>query len=85
MVACGLLTLVLVPALLPRHAPRGPIRALTWPSLASWIARRRTLVLAVAAAATVALGAASLWLRVDTSLERMRSTTPGRLVRRVRP
>ena len=79
MVACGLLTLVLVPALLPRHAPRGPIRALTWPSLASWIARRRPLVLTVAAAVTVALGAASLWLRVDTSLERMRSTTPGAL------
>jgi uncharacterized protein len=79
MVACGLLTLVLVPALLPRQAPRGPIKALTWPSLASWIARRRTLVLTVAAAATVALGAASLWLRVDTSLERMRSTTPGAL------
>ncbi len=37
MVACGVLTLVLVPALLPRHAPRGPIKALTWPSLASWI------------------------------------------------
>ena len=79
MVACGLLTLVLVPALLPRHAPRGPIKALTWPSLASWIARRRALVLTVSAGATVALGAASLWLRVDTSLERMRSTTPGAL------
>jgi uncharacterized protein len=79
MVVCGLLTLVLVPALLPTHRPRGPIRALTWPSLASWIARRRMLVLAVSAAATVALGAASLWLHVDTSLERMRSTTPGAL------
>ena len=77
MVVCGVLTLVLVPALLPKHTPRGPIRALTWPSLASWITRRRTLVLAVSAAATIALGAASLWLHVDTSLERLRSTTPG--------
>jgi predicted RND superfamily exporter protein len=79
MVACGILTLVLVPALLPRGRPRGTIRALTWPRFAAWIARRRTPVLAVSAIATVLLGAASLRLRVDTSLERMRSTTPGAL------
>jgi predicted exporter len=79
MVACGVLTLVLVPALLPKHPPRGPIRALTWPALATWITRHRALVLAVSAAATVALGTASLWLHVDTSLERLRSTTPGAL------
>lgn len=79
MVACGLLTLVVIPALLPKRPPRGPVRALTWPSLASWITRRRTLVLAGSVAATVGLGTASLWLHVDTSLERMRSTTPGAL------
>ena len=39
MVACGLLTLVLIPALLPKRPPRGPVRALTWPALASWITR----------------------------------------------
>ena len=49
MVACGVLTLVLVPALLPRHRPRGPIRVLTWPSLASWITRHRTRVLVASA------------------------------------
>ena len=79
MVACGVLTLVLVPALLPKQRPRGPIRVLTWPSLASWITGHRAPVLAVSAAVTVALGAASLRLHVDTSLERMRSTTPGAL------
>ncbi len=79
MVACGVLTLVLVPALLPKRPPRGPIRALTWPSLASWITGHRTLVLAVSAVATLALGAASFRLQVDTSLERLRSTTPGAL------
>ena len=79
MVACGVLTLVLVPALLPTHRPRGPIRVLTWPSLASWITKHRTRVLAVSAVVTVGLGAASLRLHVDTSLERMRSTTPGAL------
>ena len=79
MVACGVLTLVLVPALLPRQRPRGPIKALTWPSLAAWITGHRTLVLALSAVATVALGAASFRLHVDTSLERLRSTTPGAL------
>jgi predicted exporter/lauroyl/myristoyl acyltransferase len=77
MVACGVLTLLLVPALLPHGRPRGPIRVLTWPGLAAWIARRRGLVLGASAAATLALGAAAVGLRVDTSLERMRSTTPG--------
>ena len=77
MVACGLLTLVLVPALLPARRPSGPIRVLVWPALASWIVTHRTRVLVVSAVATVALGAASLTLKVDTSLERMRSTTPG--------
>ena len=77
MVACGVLTLVLVPALLPKRRPRGPIRVLTWPSLASWITRHRARVLVVSAVATAALGVASLRLHVDTSLERMRSTTPG--------
>ena len=77
MVACGLLTLVLVPALLPKRRPIGTIRTLVWPSLASWIVKHRTLVLVASAVATVMLGAASLTLNVDTSLERMRSTTPG--------
>ena len=80
MVACGVLTLVLVPALLPTHRPRGPIRVVDV-AVARVLDRRRhrTRVLAVSAVATVALGAASLRLHVDTSLERMRSTTPGAL------
>ena len=79
MVACGILTLLLVPALLPTRRPSGPIKVMIWPSLASWIATHRTRVLATSAVATLVLGAASLFLRVDTSLERMRSTTPGAL------
>lgn len=79
MVVCGLLTLVLVPALLPRRRPRGAIRKLTWPSLAAWIVRRRTGVIVISGIATIVLGAAALRLRVDPSLERMRSTTPGAL------
>ncbi|MEO6238777.1 MAG: MMPL family transporter [Vicinamibacterales bacterium] len=77
MVACGVLTLLLMPALLPKRRPAGPIRVLIWPSLASWIAAYRMRVLVLSAFATVGLGAAALGLRVDTSLERMRSTTPG--------
>ncbi|MEP6592041.1 MAG: MMPL family transporter [Acidobacteriota bacterium] len=77
MVACGVLTLVLVPALLPRQRPRGPIRELTWPQFAAWTTRHRRGVMAVSAVVTVVLGAAALRLHVDTSLDRMRSTTPG--------
>jgi predicted exporter len=79
MVACGLLTLVLVPALLPRRRPETRIRKLTWPSLPIWIAKRRLLVLAASAVMTVALGLASLRLHVDPSLDRLRSTTAGAL------
>ncbi len=79
MVACGVLTLVLVPALLPKQRPRGTITALTWPSFAAWTAKHRLRLIAVSVVLTLVLGAASSRLRVDTSLERMRSTTPGAL------
>ena len=38
MVICGMLTLVLVPALLPRRPPRRAVPALLMPRLADWIA-----------------------------------------------
>ncbi|MGE0448061.1 MAG: MMPL family transporter [Vicinamibacterales bacterium] len=75
MVACGILTLVLVPALLPRSpAPRRV--SLTLPRLAAWIAAHRRAILATATGVTVALAVASLTLRVDPTLERLRSVTP---------
>jgi uncharacterized protein len=77
MVACGILTLVLVPAMLPRRRPSGPIRTLTWPSYAAWVTRRRRAILIGSAALTLAMGAAAFRLHVNTSLERLRSTTPG--------
>jgi predicted RND superfamily exporter protein len=75
MMMCGVLTLVLVPALLPRQTPRRPRPPLLLPRLASWIAHRRTPILAAAAGLTLMLGAAATRLRVDPTLNRLRSTT----------
>jgi predicted RND superfamily exporter protein len=74
MVVCGILTLVMVPALLPRRRPRR-IRALLMPRLASWIERRRGSVLVAAAVLTALLGAAAAHVRVNPTLERLRSVT----------
>ncbi|HEX5473794.1 MAG TPA: MMPL family transporter [Vicinamibacterales bacterium] len=76
MVACGLLTLVLVPAMLPTKPPRRAVKPTVWPWLADWITRHRRLVLVTTAAVTVALAAASLRLHVNASLDRLKSTTP---------
>ena len=75
MAICGVLTLLLVPALLPRHAPRGHTRALRLPGLAAWIAARRRAILVMAAVLTGVLGVSARGLRVDPSLERLRSVT----------
>ncbi len=78
MVACGVLTLVLVPALLPGRAGRPERRGLLeWPRFAAWVAGRRKTLLWIAALLTIALGAASTRLQVNASLERLKSTTPG--------
>jgi predicted RND superfamily exporter protein len=77
MVVCGLLTLVLVPALLSRRTPQRRPRKLIMPSLASFVGRHRTSVLAITALITLALGFAARDLRVNPTLERLRSTTPG--------
>ena len=76
MVLCGVLTLVLVPALLPRRPLRGGA-PLTMPRLAGWISRRRRAIVVAAAALTVASGIAALGLRVNPTLERLRSVTEG--------
>jgi predicted RND superfamily exporter protein len=77
MVACGVLTLVLVPALLPDRV-RGNSRSgvLEWPRFAAWVASHRKPLLWGAAALTVALGGASTRLQVNATLERLKSTTP---------
>ncbi len=75
MMVCGVLTLVLVPALLPRRPPRRPVRALLMPRLAAFIRGRRRLVLAVALLATILLGAAATRIRINPTLDRLRSVT----------
>ena len=75
MVICGVLTLIMVPALLPRRAPRHTIRALLMPGLADWIRKYRRGVIAVGVALTLGLGVAATRLRINPTLERLRSVT----------
>jgi predicted RND superfamily exporter protein len=75
MVICGALTLIMVPALLPRVRPLRRPRTLTMPRLAAWIGRRRVPVTIGAVLLTVVLGAASVRLKVNPTLDRLRSAT----------
>jgi uncharacterized protein len=77
MVACGVLTLALVPALLSTRAPSRSMAPLTAPRLAAWVARHRRVIRIVAVVTTVALALAAFGLRVNPTLDRLRSTTPG--------
>jgi predicted RND superfamily exporter protein len=80
MVACGVLTLFLVPALLPDRARgRSGLGVLEWPRFAAWVARRRTTILWATAVLTLASGGAATRLQVNASLDRLKSTTPGAL------
>ncbi len=74
MVLCGIFTLIQVPALFPRR-----VKKMTPPMTSWWLSRlvfrHATAIIWTAVAVTVALGLASLWLRVDPSLDRLRSST----------
>lgn len=76
MVLCGIFTLFLVPALLPRRVPL-LMRSLTMPRLAVWVERRRMAILGSAAIATIALGITALSVRINPTLDRLRSVTAG--------
>ena len=62
-----------------RHAAapiaRTAQRALVLPGLAAWIARHRTAIIGGSIAATVLLGIAATRIRVNPTLERLRSVT----------
>ena len=55
--------------------PRTVQRALVLPGLAAWVVRHRTAIIADRSSATVLLGAAAARIRVNPTLERLRSMT----------
>lgn len=75
MLLCGVLTLVLVPAVLPRRSPR--TRPLTAWWLSRFVAGRARAILIATAVVTVALALAATRIRVDPSLDRLRARTSG--------
>jgi uncharacterized protein len=74
MMVCGLLTLVLVPALLPATPPALPALTTAW--LPRFVARRRAPILGAAVLITIAAAVAAPRLRIDPSLDRLRATSP---------
>jgi predicted exporter len=74
------LTLIMVPALLPRRRPAVRPRTLTMPRLAAWIGRRRTAVVVTALVVTAVLGAFSVRLHINPTLDRLRSATDAALL-----
>ena len=78
MVACGVLTLVLVPALLPhRPTTRSRFSTLEWPWLADWIRKRRVVLLGHGDRRHDSCSASPRrGCSVNASLDRLKSTTP---------
>ena len=77
MIVCGVLTLLLVPASLSARRPERLPRALVLPAIASFVKKRRGAVLATALVATVVLGYFATTVRINLTLDRLRSVTPG--------
>ena len=81
MAVCGLLTLLLVPALLPRRSRRADApsraRAVAMPRLAASVLRHRRILLVAAAIATVVLALLAGRVRINPTLERLRSVSAG--------
>lgn len=77
MFVCGIATLILVPASLPARAPAQPPRSFTLPRFAAAVRSHARLVLAGAALVTIILGYGATRLRVNPTLDRLRSVTEG--------
>jgi predicted RND superfamily exporter protein len=83
MLACGVLTLLIVPAALarvPRPPRKAELRSLHLPALASAVHRHRLPVLVAAGVLTVASATLLSTLRINPTLERLRSVTAGALL-----
>ena len=74
MVLCGILTLILVPALLPRRVTKRVPPLTSW-WLARFVTLRSRAILIGAIVLTVVLAAAATRIRVDASLDKLRSTS----------
>ena len=77
MIVCGLLTLVVVPAALPSRSTATAVRALRLPGLAEFVQSQRRTILAAAIAVTLVSAYFATTLRVNPTLDRLRSVTAG--------
>jgi predicted exporter len=77
MVVCGVVTLLLVPALLPRRRLARSSRPILMPALAGYVLRHRRRLLSATAIATLILAALATRIQINPTLERMRSTSAG--------
>ncbi len=77
MIVCGFATLILVPALLPRAARPGAVRDVRMPGFAAAVVGHWRTLLIAAVVVTIVLGAGLFRLRIDPTLNRLRSVTPG--------
>lgn len=77
MIVCGVLTLVMVPASLPSSRPARLPPSLTMPQFANAVRRHRRAILGLAAILTLVAGYFATTLRVNPTLDRLRSVTEG--------
>ena len=77
---CCALTILLLPALLPRHANVRQTRGLTAFGLGRFVTRHSAAIVWGSAIVTVALAAASSRLRLDTSIDKLQAQTRGAAV-----
>jgi predicted exporter len=77
MIVCGLMTLLVVPAALPSTPPSRLPRSLALPAIPAFVARHRAGVLSAALLLTIVMGYFASTVRVDFTLDRLRSVTPG--------
>lgn len=77
MLICGVATLVLVPAAMPARMPSRPIGSISMPRFAAHLRANRRAMLIGAAIVTLVLGYCATMLRVNPTLERLRSVTAG--------
>jgi uncharacterized protein len=81
LLCCGL-TLLLLPALLPRRSGTHTGRGLTAAWLGRFVTRAARTIVWVSIIATLALAAASTRLHLDTSIEKLQAQTRGALLER---